>query len=131
MPLTPEQLKTRWETDEGKKRLQTVVAALLAGEPWTDILSGFPGVTEIDSGLDLRGADLRDANLSGADLGGADLRRANLGGADLSSANLRGANLQEAIYDDGTRWPAGFGYLAGFDYKTAGAIHVDDVPADE
>ncbi len=34
-------------------------------------------------GADLRGADLREANLRGADLGGADLREANLRGADL------------------------------------------------
>ena len=86
MPLTPEQLKTRWETDEGKKRLQTVVAALLAGEPWTDILSGFPGVTEIDSGLDLRGADLRDANLSGADLDNADFSGTNLTDTNFGDA---------------------------------------------
>ena len=81
-----------------------------------ETLSGLPGVTEIDSGLDLRVADLRGANL---------------GGTDFRGANLRGVNLQKAKCDDGTRWPAGFAYLAGFDYKAAGAIHVDDLPADE
>ena len=81
-----------------------------------ETLSGLPGVTEIDSGLDLRVADLRGAYLTDANLGGA---------------NLRGVNLQKAKCDDGTRWPAGFAYLAGFDYKAAGAIHVDDLPADE
>ena len=50
----------------------------------------------------LRGADLRNANLCGADLRGADLRNANLCGADLRNAilygaNLRGANLRNAI----------------------------------
>ena len=44
----------------------------------------------------LRGADLRGANLYGADLRGADLRAANLYGANLSEADLRGANLREA-----------------------------------
>ena len=50
---------------------------------------------------DLRGANLRGANLSyadlrGANLRGADLSYADLRGADLSSANLRGADLRGA-----------------------------------
>ena len=58
------------------------------------------------SEANLRGANLREANLSWAYLSGADLRNANLSeanlswaelrGADLSEANLRGANLREA-----------------------------------
>jgi len=54
----------------------------------------------------LRGADLRDANLSDAnlryanlsdaDLRGADLRYADLRDADLSGADLRYANLSDA-----------------------------------
>ena len=44
----------------------------------------------------LRGADLREANLQGADLWEADLRAANLQEADLWSANLQGADLREA-----------------------------------
>jgi len=58
------------------------------------------------SEANLRGANLREANLSWANLSGADLRNANLSeanlswaelrGADLSEANLRGANLREA-----------------------------------
>ena len=47
-------------------------------------------------GANLRGADLRRANLSGADLSGANLRRADLSGADLSGANLRRADLRGA-----------------------------------
>ena len=48
------------------------------------------------SGANLRGADLRDADLSGADLSGANLRGADLSGADLRRANLRGADLRDA-----------------------------------
>jgi len=59
-----------------------------------ETLSGLPGVTEIDSGLDLRVADLRGAYLIDANLSGADLRVANLSGVDLSDANLGGANLR-------------------------------------
>ncbi|ELD9005373.1 pentapeptide repeat-containing protein [Salmonella enterica] len=47
-------------------------------------------------GANLRGADLRGANLCGADLRGADLRGANLCGADLCGADLCGANLCDA-----------------------------------
>ena len=47
-------------------------------------------------GADLYGANLRGANLYGADLRGADLRGANLYGANLRGADLRGANLYGA-----------------------------------
>jgi hypothetical protein len=47
-------------------------------------------------GVQLRSADLRGANLSGADLRGAYLRQANLSGANLSDADLREANLNFA-----------------------------------
>ena len=47
-------------------------------------------------GADLYDADLRDANLCGADLRGADLYDANLRGAYLRGADLRGANLGDA-----------------------------------
>ena len=45
---------------------------------------------------DLRGADLRRADLSRADLRGADLRRADLSRADLRGADLIGADLRRA-----------------------------------
>ena len=45
---------------------------------------------------DLSQADLRRADLREADLSQADLRRADLRLADLSQADLRGANLQRA-----------------------------------
>ncbi len=46
--------------------------------------------------IDLRHADLRHARLTGADLRHADLRHANLTGADLRDADLRHANLTGA-----------------------------------
>ena len=48
----------------------------------------------------LSGADLRGANLRGANLSGADLRGANLRGADLREADLRGAYLSDADLSD-------------------------------
>ena len=48
------------------------------------------------SGVDLRWANLREAILRKADLRGADLSMANLSGADLSMANLREADLSMA-----------------------------------
>lgn len=50
----------------------------------------------IKPGANLRGADLRWANLGGANLNRADLRWANLNRADLRGANLGGANLAYA-----------------------------------
>jgi len=52
-------------------------------------------------GVDLSGADLRDANLAGADIRNANLTeavmlRANLTGARLQGANFEGTNLRRA-----------------------------------
>jgi|GEM_PF-382551 len=96
MPATKEQLKERWHTDDGKKRLAKVIEALQRGEDWAPILEGFPHVEEVANGRDLRNADL-----SGADLSGGALVRDNASGADLNDANLikadvRGANLIKA-----------------------------------
>lgn len=49
--------------------------------------------------VDLRGADLREANLSDARLERCDLRSARLTGADLEGARLEGCDL---------RWAEGF-----------------------
>ena len=47
-------------------------------------------------GADMRGADLTGANLCDADMRGADLTGANLRGADLTGANLCDANMRDA-----------------------------------
>jgi uncharacterized protein YjbI with pentapeptide repeats len=60
------------------------------------------------NGASMSGAKLVGARLVGADLRGADLRRADLSGADLDGALLDGADLSGAVWDDATRWPAGF-----------------------
>ena len=60
-------------------------------------LAGEAGVQRANlSRANLRGADLRGANLSRANLIGANLSGANLSEADLRSADLSGANLSEA-----------------------------------
>jgi hypothetical protein len=53
---------------------------------------------QADSLIDanLRGADMRWANLRGADMQGADMRWANLRDADMRGANLQGANMRDA-----------------------------------
>jgi hypothetical protein len=65
---------------------------------WGSVLyeSEKPTIKEALSDANLRGTDLRGANLYGADLRDANLRGANLYGADLRGANLRGANLYGA-----------------------------------
>ena len=50
----------------------------------------------VNSGANLRGANLSGANLRGANLSDAYLRGANLSDAYLSDAYLRGANLSDA-----------------------------------
>lgn len=54
-------------------------------------------------GADLRGANLREADLRGANLRGANLWEANLRKADLRGADLWEANLREANIDENTR----------------------------
>ena len=63
--------------------------------------------------LDLRGADLTDAELFGADLAatdfhGADLTRANLRGTDLFGANFTDADLTGADLTDAKPFGANF-----------------------
>jgi len=81
MAATWEQLKARWQTDDGKERLAKVIEAAKKGEDWAAILEGFPFVEEVENGRDLRMADLRRAMLFRADLRRADLKGANLMGA--------------------------------------------------
>lgn len=62
------------------------------------------GVSIIEPGANLGGADLMDANLTGAalmdaNLTGANLTGADLTGADLTGADLLGADLTEVICD--------------------------------
>ena len=52
------------------------------------------------SGADLRGANLRDSDLSEADLSGADLSVANLSNADFKGAILTGTDLSYANLSD-------------------------------
>ena len=110
MWTTLEQLKERWITDDGKKRLKSVVEAARRQDPkWSSILDGFPHAAEVKNGRDLRGAnlekadfwgaDLTGANLEGSVLIGANLKRAFLENADLSFADLSKADLTSANLD--------------------------------
>jgi len=80
------------------------------------------------SGADLRGATLdgalcRQTNFRDADLGRDNLNgRTSLRGADLSGAILQGAKLLDVVYDDMTKFPA------GFDPEKHGLTHVDNLP---
>lgn len=83
------------------------------------------------SGADLRGATLdgaicrqtnfRDANLGRDNLNG----RTSLKSADLTGAILDGAILSDVVYDNVTKFPA------GFDPRKHGLTHVDDLPAND
>lgn len=60
------------------------------------------------SHADLRHAILRNALLSGANLLDSKLDGSNLRGADLQGAVLDGAVLNFNLWDENTKWPAGF-----------------------
>jgi uncharacterized protein YjbI with pentapeptide repeats len=74
------------------------------------------------SEANLRGADLRNANLSGAYLNKADLNRANLTGADLGGAYLRRANLAEASLNGADLRTAD---LRGADFRRANLVEAN------
>ena len=57
-------------------------------------------------GLDLRQADLENADLSALDLHAADLRNATLDGANLRKTNLEGADLSQADFREADLWQA-------------------------
>ena len=54
-------------------------------------------------GVNLYGADLREANLSRADLTGADLRHANMYGANMNNTELCAAKLFGSILGNWSR----------------------------
>ena len=71
---------------------------------------------------DLRGVNLRDADLYGADLRWADLRGVNLYGADLRDADLTGANLTGInLRGANLRWAA----------RAARILHLEGLPSGE
>ena len=56
MPATPEQLKDRWKTKDGQRRLKAVLQTK-SDDEIVGILDGFPFVDEV-AGPDVRGAAL-------------------------------------------------------------------------
>jgi len=93
VPSTKKELGDRWETNDGKDRIERLIKAIAAGEDWGLILVGFPHVEEVPDNRDLRyipfaGVDLRNANFINAAMDGANLHGANLRAAKLSSAQL-------------------------------------------
>ena len=75
---------------------------------------------------DLRGADLRLANLSEANLRGANLSEADLRGANLIGANLRGADLRGADLREADLRGANLDYVSYPLCCNGLCIHVDD-----
>ncbi len=91
-----------YKIDSVEKQIESVKGANLRGRnlKFADMYSAF-----------LVKADLRRANLQGADLRLVDLQKANLEGADLQKAylgkpNLQGANLRKANLQGATIWGA-------------------------
>ena len=110
------QIKSRW--DDSK--------ILYEGEAETlrDLVN-----TAVAERVDLRGANLGDANLGDANLGDANLGDANLGGANLGDANLGGAylggaNLRGAYLGDANLGGANLGDANLRGANLGGANHV-------
>lgn len=80
----------RWRTQGAAMTLAQLKEILESHALWR---RGKGGERANLTGVDLSGADLRDAYLSGVDLSGAYLRDAYLIGADLGGADLRDAYL--------------------------------------
>jgi len=78
-------------------------------------------IAAVAARADLRGVNLREANLVGANLWGAKLREANLRGADLWGVNLREANLWGAFLRGANLGGANLGgaYLWGANLRGA------------
>ena len=98
MTPTPEQLKARWNTEDGQKRLTAIKQAQSDGlVDWNAISHQFPPTREFKGkdlrGIDLRGFDLENADFTEVDFRHADLRDVNLRNACLSGTDLRGVYL--------------------------------------
>jgi len=53
MPATTEQLKARWQTEDGRRRLAQVIELARRGKDWAPVLKGFPFRDEAENGLDV------------------------------------------------------------------------------
>jgi len=88
MPLSPEQLGLRWQTQRGHDLRNEIRVALEAGrQDWEQLFEGFEGVDEVPNHRDLRhipldGLGAEEADLSSADLAGARLVRGRFKGAN-------------------------------------------------
>lgn len=130
-------LESELAAERAELRARVFLSQFRSGERAfaNEVLTGAPlqnrDLSDRESPLSLRSADLNGANLAGANLSyadldsatleEADLRRASLREANLEGANLRDADLRycdvcHALYDSMTKWPD------GFDYRGAGAI---------
>lgn len=94
MEATEKQVKDRWRTPKGKKVRQQIIEHIKE-DNWKKFLVGFPHVEEVWNGRDLRGINLKKANLWKANLEEVFLWKANLEEANLIKANLAHANLFE------------------------------------
>jgi uncharacterized protein YjbI with pentapeptide repeats len=109
---------TRLDSERKQSVLQFLIESGLINKDRLVVDLSGADLSEVDlqSGVKLARAGLRETNLSRsilsmadptkADLGGADLSKANLSGAFLSEANLEGANMSEADLNGATLWGA-------------------------
>jgi len=58
-----EELRKRWDTQEGRGRLGAIIDAAKKGRNWVRLLKDFPFVNEVSGGRDLRHAELHSGEI--------------------------------------------------------------------
>jgi len=117
---TPEQLRKRWNTEEGKKVREKIIANSCDLD-WERYLIGFPYSSEIKNNRDLRYIDfslenffkasikyIKEGKAIGPNFSNADLTGANFFQAFLISTNFKGATIKNADFLDSTPMRSNF-----------------------
>lgn len=93
-----EKLKTRWETDEGKKLFDILKQHAFSREIIEENVGRYYDHYDL-RGISLSGEDLQGRNLSSVDFFSANLERANLTNCNLANSWLSETNLKGATFN--------------------------------
>lgn len=106
--MAGEEYKNRWKTDEGIKKREQVLKAILKGNDLTEILKGFPFTEEYKTRNDLRGLNLSSEKLNRADLSQCELRFSNFNDAKLSKVFFSDSDIRDSIFEGADLQDANF-----------------------
>ena len=131
---TPEQLRKRWNTEEGKKVKEKIIAHICDPD-WGKYLIGFPYSSEIKNNKDLRYIDFsfegfteatmkcvkEEGKIIGPNFSNADLTGANFFHALLISTNFKEATIKNVDFLDSTTMRSNFENSIIIDSQFVGA----------